>query len=172
MNQDLKHRLHSYFSAIENPTAEEKLMKEELEGRLSFFKITSVHRDDLFEAGYNGALADDSQMDTIAGKLSNDYCEQLFWVALPIIAEYAGVPELRTKECPECNSKLMAYSKDNKEFRCTECNHTWPLIEKICANCAKCSYMISDGKITCDLDGHEIKNEMVETCENIEIISD
>lgn len=52
-----------------------------------FFKITSVCRDDLNGIGFDTSKVDDSTMKRLASKLANDYCEQMFWTSLEIIAE-------------------------------------------------------------------------------------
>ena len=57
-----------------------------------FFKITSVHRDDLENAGFDVSKVDDAMMERLASKMADDYCEQLFWDQLPIIAEIMGIP--------------------------------------------------------------------------------
>jgi len=57
-----------------------------------FFKITSVHRDDLEQAGFDVSQVEDSTMEHLASKMADDYCEQLFWIHLPIIAEILGIP--------------------------------------------------------------------------------
>ena len=57
-----------------------------------FFKITSVHRDDLENIGFDTSNVDDSTMQHLASKISDDYCEQLFWDHLLIIAEIVGIP--------------------------------------------------------------------------------
>ena len=58
----------------------------------SFFKITSVHRDDLEHAGFDALQVDDHTMQRLASKMADDYCDQLFWDHLPIIAEIVGIP--------------------------------------------------------------------------------
>jgi len=58
-----------------------------------FFEISSLHRDDLEHIGYNTSRVDDSIMKTLASKLGSDYCDQLFWSSLPIIADYLGIPK-------------------------------------------------------------------------------
>lgn len=68
-------------------------MKREKE----WFQITSVHRDDLIEAGFDGNSVDDTVMEQLASKMSDDYVEQLFWIQIGIIAEYLGIPKLKSK---------------------------------------------------------------------------
>lgn len=63
-----------------------------------WFKITSVHRDDLIHAGFDGDDVDDATMERLASKMCDDYVEQLFWEHIGIIAEYLGIPKLPKKE--------------------------------------------------------------------------
>jgi len=58
----------------------------------SYFEITCLHREDLESIGYDTSEVDDSVMKKLASKLSDDYCEQLFWGSLPIIADHLGIP--------------------------------------------------------------------------------
>jgi hypothetical protein len=62
-----------------------------------YFEISSLHRDDLEEIGYDTSKVDDSVMKTLASKLGSDYCDQLFWGSLPIIADYLGIPKKRKR---------------------------------------------------------------------------
>jgi len=57
-----------------------------------YFQISSLHRDDLESIGYDTSRVDDSDMKTLAAKLGSDYCDQLFWDSLPIIADHLGIP--------------------------------------------------------------------------------
>jgi len=62
-----------------------------------FFPITSVHRLDIKEALHltdeQVARLTDDMMRDIARKMADDYCEQLFWDHLPIIAAYVAQRE-------------------------------------------------------------------------------
>ena len=65
-------------------------MKRNIEN--GYFEITCVHRDDI-QGQMN--LSDDQMarisdimMESIAGKMADDYCEQLFWDHLPIIVRH------------------------------------------------------------------------------------
>ena len=71
--------------------------------RKEFFHITSVSRDDIIHA-FEGtdvleqvkkkvAKLDDGEMEYLAGKLADDYCEQLFWSSLKIIFELRFLEE-------------------------------------------------------------------------------
>lgn len=66
----------------------------------TYFEITSISREDLEHAGYDTSDVDDDTMRKLASKMGDDYCEQLFWVQLPIIADYLGIP-LKQKENEE-----------------------------------------------------------------------
>lgn len=66
-----------------------------------YFEITSVSREDLEEAGFDTSDVDDATMELLASKMANDYCEQLFWVQLPIIAEYLEIPKKENNENQE-----------------------------------------------------------------------
>lgn len=72
---DLSH-VEEYQQAIEALDYEE-----------GFFKITSVHRDDLENLGFDTSEITDDQMERLAEKMCNDYCEQLFHSSLEILAE-------------------------------------------------------------------------------------
>lgn len=55
------------------------------------FVISKVSREDLEEMGFDASNVDDKTMEKLASKLGDDYCEQLFWSSLDIIAESLGV---------------------------------------------------------------------------------
>ena len=57
------------------------------------FEVSSVHREDLEYIGYDVKQVDDGTMQTLASKLGDDYCEQLFWGSLSIIADGLGIPK-------------------------------------------------------------------------------
>ncbi len=57
-----------------------------------YFEITCVHRDDI-QAQMNlteeqAARITDDMMETIAGKMADDYCQRLFWDHLPAIVQH------------------------------------------------------------------------------------
>ena len=59
-----------------------------------FFPITSVCKDDIFhvfgddnEAKEAITKMDDGDMETLASKLADDYCDQLYWDSLKVIVE-------------------------------------------------------------------------------------
>lgn len=79
--------LIKYFEAKENRTEEENSFIEELSLCKDLFPITAVSRDDLASRGFSASTMTDEQMDRLARMMSDDYCEQLFWDSMEIIAE-------------------------------------------------------------------------------------
>ena len=56
-----------------------------------FFKITSVHRDDIESLGFDVSKVADWEMETLASKMADAYCNETFWVDLEILAgEYTS----------------------------------------------------------------------------------
>ena len=51
------------------------------------FVISRLSREDLDSIGFDSSDVDDKTMQRLAEKLGEDYCEQLFWTSLEIIAE-------------------------------------------------------------------------------------
>jgi hypothetical protein len=58
-----------------------------------YFPITSIHRADLEQAGFDVSAVDDETMMEIAGKMADAYLDQCFWVDLEVIAEALAVPK-------------------------------------------------------------------------------
>lgn len=58
------------------------------------FPITSVSREDLESKGFDTTEVSDLQMERLASKMADDYCEQLFWSSMDIIAESLGFPKI------------------------------------------------------------------------------
>lgn len=57
------------------------------------FVIAHVSRADLEFKGYDTSEVSDEDMERLAAKLGDDYCDQLFWSSLPIIADYLEIPK-------------------------------------------------------------------------------
>lgn len=57
------------------------------------FIVTEVSREDLEAIGYDTSEVSDDTMERLASKLGDDYCEQLFWISLDIMAEYMEIPK-------------------------------------------------------------------------------
>ena len=62
-----------------------------------FFKIVSVHRNDLERIGYDTTNVDDATMRQLASKMADAYCELVFWIDLPIIADHLSIPKKKEK---------------------------------------------------------------------------
>jgi hypothetical protein len=62
------------------------------EPKEGYFPITSVHRDDLVELGYDAGDIDDARMLEIAHGMANAYLACDFWVELDVIAEDLKIP--------------------------------------------------------------------------------
>lgn len=126
MIQTLLDDIKAYFDAKANPTEEEQQLKQRLsEG---YFPITSVHRDDLQGVGFDVERISDDDMKELARKMAGDYCEQLFWNSMEIIADdIMGLPKAKTKDisCPKCESENIRYDIHENLFHCDACNQTW-----------------------------------------------
>ena len=57
-----------------------------------YYPISSLHIDDLIFQGFDVGKVTESDIKRLADKLSDDYCEQLFWGSLNIIADGMGIP--------------------------------------------------------------------------------
>lgn len=124
MIQTLLDDIKVYFNTIENPTTREQQLKQRLsEG---YFPITSVHRNDLVGKGFDVEKISDADMKILAKKMANDYCEQLFWPSMEIIAgEILNFPRTKDATCPKCNSKNIRYDINESRFHCDACSQTW-----------------------------------------------
>jgi len=63
-----------------------------------FFKIVSVHRNDLERIRYDTTNVDDATMRQLANKMADAYCEICFWIDLEIIADSVGIPKKKNQE--------------------------------------------------------------------------
>ena len=72
-----------------------------IEAQDEFFKITSVSRGDLEERGFDVSNVSDATMERLASKMSDDYCNQLFWESMEIIADSLGIKKIK-KEDSKC----------------------------------------------------------------------
>lgn len=97
MVRELYQRLREYFNNLPEPTEEERQFIRELNA--GYFPITSVHRDDLEGQGFDVEKISDDDMQNLAEKMADDYCEQLFWPSMEIIAgEILSFPKVKTKD--------------------------------------------------------------------------
>lgn len=126
MVRELYQRLREYFNNLPEPTEEERQFIRELNA--GYFPITSVHRDDLEGQGFDVEKISDDDMQNLAEKMADDYCEQLFWPSMEIIAgEILSFPKVKTKDiiCPKCNSENIRYDIHESRFHCGECSLAW-----------------------------------------------
>ncbi len=64
-----------------------------MEKKYKDFVITSVAREDLESIDFNTQDVDDSTMEHLASKMADAYCDNGFWIDLPILAEHLGIPK-------------------------------------------------------------------------------
>lgn len=122
MLQQLLDDLRGYFEA-KSPLTERE---QELLNRLNegYFPITSIHRDDLATKGFDIRRISDSDMKQLADKMASDYCNQLFWSSLKILAE-DGMHFPRLPACPQCSSPNVEVNAERGTYHCAQCDRTW-----------------------------------------------
>ena len=84
MVRELMQDLKIYFNNIKNPSERERQLLKQLNA--GYFVITSVHRNDLARTGFDVKKISNNDMDKLAEKIANDYCNQLFWESMETIA--------------------------------------------------------------------------------------
>ena len=127
MNRELLENLHQYFEQKENKTGAETSFLIQLTGELPYFKVTSVHRDDLALRGFDVSNVDDEDMRELARKMGDDYCEQLFWSSMEIIAQDRfDIPKYI---CPFCGKTADGYDSSDNTLWCNSCSHSWEKLE-------------------------------------------
>lgn len=95
-------------------TIEDEAILDEISKYDGYFPITSIHRDDLKQSGFETRNVDDATMERLASKLSDDYCNQLYWESLDIIADMEGVQRM-TEPKFEFIKKGVTVLYDEKE---------------------------------------------------------
>lgn len=124
MIRQLIQELKNYFNTIENPTDVEMSFRNQLNS--GFFPITSVHRDDLEEKGFDIKKISDNDMVQLAEKMSNDYCTQLFGYSMEIIAsDILHFPKTKDTSYPKCNSPHIRFDPSSEQYHCNQCSQTW-----------------------------------------------
>ena len=121
MVQQILDDMRTYFKAKTTMTPEEQALLQRLND--DFFHSTSVSREDLQAYGFDTRSVTDAQMCRLAQKMANDYCEQLFWSSMEIIAEGLEVP--RYPECPVCASRQVCLNEQKGTLRCESCGQEW-----------------------------------------------
>ena len=56
------------------------------------FPITHISRDDVASKGYDTSNTSDEDMNELARKMGNAYCEDGYWEDMAIIADYLNIP--------------------------------------------------------------------------------
>lgn len=94
MRQDIKREMLEYFKNISSPTSQENRFILYLQTEVDFFDITSVSRDDIYEKGYDADYVSEAQMERLADKMAEYYCNNGFWDDLDSLLDNMGVPKL------------------------------------------------------------------------------
>ena len=76
MVRELMQDLKIYFNNIKNPSEGERQLLKQLNA--GYFVITSVHRNDLARTGFDVEKISDNDMDKLAEKMADDYCNNSF----------------------------------------------------------------------------------------------
>ncbi|MEG0456381.1 MAG: hypothetical protein RR559_13770 [Bacteroides sp.] len=127
MNRELIEDLHQYFEQKENRASDEVNLLNRLTEELPYFQITAIHRDDLAQRGFDVSDVDDEDMRELARKMGDDYCEQLFWESMEVIA--ADRYEIPKHICPKCGKGADRYDPFDKSYDCHACGNSWKLTE-------------------------------------------
>lgn len=115
--------MRAYFEAKPSLTPQEQALLQQLKLNADSFPITSVSRADLQAYGFDTRFITDGQMCKLADKMADDYCEQLFWTSMEIIAEGLDFP--RHPECPVCGSRHVRLEGQPGTLVCDECGQEW-----------------------------------------------
>lgn len=94
MDYQLKANLVEYFKNIEKPTEEEQMLLRKLESDLEYFDMTSVHRNDVEDVGFDASKVDDEMMERLLEKMENVYLEYGYYQNLKIVCELLNFPKL------------------------------------------------------------------------------
>ena len=93
MRQDSKREILEYFKNIPNPTPQEDKLRLRMESEVMYFNITSVSHDDVCERGYDASKISDAQMERLADKMADCYCDNGFWIDLDILLDEMDIPK-------------------------------------------------------------------------------
>jgi hypothetical protein len=97
MKRKLLTELYEYFKNIGDSRSErEEYFFQQLSEELNYFLIASVHRDDLASKWFDTANVTDADMQILADKMGDEYCEQLYGDSLYVIAnEFLKIPSVQ-----------------------------------------------------------------------------
>lgn len=114
--------LQEYLEAKTERTKEEQDLLDRLKS--GYFPITAIHRDDLASKGFDTRNISDATMEHLARKMADDYCEQLFWDSMVVIAsDRFDIPRL--PECPKCGEHWVVPDSVTDTYRCSSCGQKW-----------------------------------------------
>ena len=119
--QQILDDMRAYFEAKPSLTPQEQTLLQRL--KADSFPVTTVSRTDLQACGFDTRFITDSQMCDLAKKMANDYCEQLFWSSMEIIADGLDFP--RHPRCPDCNRRCVRLDEQTATYRCESCGQEW-----------------------------------------------
>jgi hypothetical protein len=126
MERELLTRLHGYFSKIETPTEDEKLILERLTDELPYFTVTSVCRDDLRSRGFDAARVSDEAMEYLAREMGDHYLDQQYWDDMETLAaEELDIPRREETVCPACGSGQIGFDFGPGRHVCQSCGRQW-----------------------------------------------
>ena len=94
MRQDIKREMLEYFRNIPTPTLQEIRFSLHLESEVTCFDITSLSREDIYGRGYDASKISDDQMERLADRMADCYCDNSFWIDLVILLDEMNVPKL------------------------------------------------------------------------------
>lgn len=108
----------------------ESALFNEARSCMNIFPISCLSRDDLHDIGYNPDKLTDEQMNVLAQKMGEDYCEQLFWTSLESMANIYKIPkksvdvhmrdaykEIEGDDEPHFATVVIRYKNDNSMER-------------------------------------------------------
>lgn len=94
MRQDIKREMLEYFKNIPNPTPQESRFLLYLDTEIDFFDIIYVSRDDIYAVEYDASCLSDKQMERLADKIGDCYCNNGFWDDLASLLDDMEIPKL------------------------------------------------------------------------------
>lgn len=122
---------------LENNSSEESAaLIDRINSEQDFFIVTRLHRDDVLFQGVDVSKMDEDDMARLASKMSDDYCEQLFHLQIPIICESMGFGRF---QCPNCPGEAESCVLDGNCY-CHKCHYEWN-IHKI-PECLEGTYVL------------------------------
>lgn len=92
MRQDIKREMLEYFRNISSPTKQEDRFRLHLESEVTCFDITSLSREDIYDRGYDASKISDAQMERLADKMADCYCDVSFWIDLGVLLDKMNIP--------------------------------------------------------------------------------